>query len=187
MARVLGFRQTPDKSKETRMLVRPDLFRVLGPADEEEIGRIYRLALELRLRLPGFLRERRPFLPRPYSPGCHQVAHAFGRVAAIATVDGEHAIFTRIVPDPAGKEFDMDCTTMLHSWNEFSTPGGERFILDIFPDEGCAVLPVLYRSPHPAYWIPEDAERLDALRMISEGPFQTQIATMEQKMREVLA
>lgn len=169
------------------MLTRPNLFRAAELEDEAEIELMYRLALEVRLRLPPFIQQEPPFRTDPYSPGCHQVAHAFARISGATAVDGEHAVVVDIDPAVDGTDFQVNFSTILHSWIEFETKSGLRFILDIFPDEGCPVFPVLYRAPHPAYWIPVDVERVNALKVLSSESFQTQVTTLEEIMRRALS
>lgn len=169
------------------MLTRPDLFREATDEDEAEIELLYRLALEIRLRLPPFIQQEWPFRTDPYSPGCHQVAHAFARIAGATAIDGEHAVIVDIDPEVDGTEFKVNFATILHSWVEFETRSGLRFILDIFPDEGCPIMPLLYRAPNPAYWIPVDEERINALKVLSTEAFQTQVTTLEIIMRRAVS
>jgi hypothetical protein len=103
-------------------------------------------------------------------PSCHVVAHAFAQVFGYAAVDGEHFDTHAVEVVEGGKEIEVQQTTYLHSWVEATTNQGNRFILDVFPDVGGSIFPVLYRAPHPAYWIPKDEERRNVLQQLLHRP-----------------
>ena len=99
------------------------------------------------------------------SPVCHDTARAFARVFNLKAVDGEHVYVTEM----DSLEHAPVCTTVMHSWVEFEVDG-ERFILDVLPDNVCPISPTLLRAPHPAYWIPTDPERQALFARIQKDP-----------------
>lgn len=118
-------------------------------------------------------------------PSCHVVAHAFARTFGYEAIDGEHAYICGVKTSRWFDKMRVDSTTMLHSWVELETAKKNRFILDIFPDEGCSIFPVLYRAPHPAYWIPADRKRAEVLRgLVQSAVFQSEVDQFSSIMRE---
>lgn len=168
------------------MLFRPDVRRLLPAEEVDFVTGMYMHALQVRVEMKAPFRAAPPLKRLFYTPGCHEVAHAFARVMRIDAVDGEYAYLSETVPDPEGKTLETVTSTILHSWNEFSTPSGARFILDVFPDERCAIFPVLYCAPNPAYWIPQDETRLNALKIIYEQPMQLQIQRLAKRIRRIV-
>ena len=168
------------------MLLRRSVYQVITDADEREIERIYRMAFEMRLRLPAHLTETWLMGGRKYYPECHEAAHAFAEIAGIAAIDGEHAVLTKTEPTDDGIEFSAHFTSVLHSWNEFSVPSGKRFILDLLPEDHSSVFPVLLPAPNPAYWIPKDRRRTQALKEIQLPRMQHRIANLKAAMRNTL-
>lgn len=119
-------------------------------------------------------------------PSCHVVAHAFAQVFGYQAVDGEHFDVERVEVVEGGKEVEVGHTTYLHSWVEATTTKGSRFILDVFPDVGGSIFPVLYRAPHPAYWLPLDVERRSILGKLPTNPeFQREVAALTEQIRDI--
>ena len=168
------------------MLLRGDLYRVVSDADIEEIERIYRLATEVRLKLPPYLEAGWLLHRKVYFPECHEVAHAFAAVTGIEAVDGVCVVLTKTEQTDDGSDFGADFAAILHSWNEFSVPGAQRFILDVLPEHGSSVLPVLLQAPHPAYLIPKDPKACEALLQIQRPRLQRKIKNLIVAMRECI-
>lgn len=167
------------------MLLRRDLYRIITEEDEKELERVYRLALDLRCRLPAYLEEKWLICGRKYYPECHEMAHALARVAQITARDGEHAFLSSSTPPGEEHDFEATYTTILHSWNEFSVPSGRTFILDPLPVSGSSVMPVLLLAPHPAYWIPKDPLRLNALKQVEGERMQRRIANLVSAIEQI--
>lgn len=167
------------------MLFRLDLLR---STDEEAWNLIRRISVEaysVRLWLTSFL-----FVPdskgRAAIPGCHSVAHAFAKTFGYRAVDGEHCYQNSVRVLRDGVSMRVSSTTLLHSWVECETSRGKRFILDIFPDNGSSIFPVLYEAPHPAYWIPVDEARVRNLKNLHRRvTFQRDVALLAKNMRRM--
>lgn len=166
------------------MLYRLDF---LKSSDAEAWDLIYRISVEaysVRLWLSEFL-----FVTDSQGskiPCCHRVAHAFAEVFGYKVVDGEHCYQDDVKLLKDGMTMRVHSTTLLHSWVECETSKGKRFILDIFPDDGCSIFPVLYEAPHPAYWIPRDEERVRNLRNLRRrATFQRDVAQLAKKIRRL--
>lgn len=167
------------------MLFRIDMLRL---GDEEAWTLVRRMSMEafsLRLWLTDLV-----WLENPGGggiiPSCHVVAHAFAQVFGYTAVDGEHFDADTVEAVEDGKEVEVRHTTYLHSWVEATTGKGNRFILDVFPDVGGSIFPVLYRAPHPAYWLPRDAERREVLQNLHrKRSFQHEVRALTKQMREI--
>lgn len=117
-------------------------------------------------------------------PSCHVVAHAFAKAFGYRAIDGEHCYYHGVKVHRDNRSMKVDFSTLLHSWVEIKTEKGNTFILDIFPDEGCSVFPVLYRGPHPGYWVPRDPERQRRLRNMRRSVFfKREVALLTEKMQ----
>ncbi len=163
------------------MLFRLDVLE-LGDAEAwEKVRRVSVQAFSLRLWLPELL-----FVTsgrKTVVPSCHVVAHAFARVFGYEVKDGEHCYSGNVQLTPDQADMDVHFTTVLHSWVEFETAHGNRFILDIFPDEGGSIFPVLYRAPHPCYWIPRDEKRVRILAALpTDKSFQRDVTMLSRSM-----
>ncbi|HRH55332.1 MAG TPA: hypothetical protein PK609_00480 [Candidatus Paceibacterota bacterium] len=168
------------------MLLRRDLYRVITDEDEQEIERLFKLALDLRFRLPAYLEEVWLVAGRKYYPECHETAHAFAQIAGIEAVDGEHVVLTKTNCSSEEGDFGANYTTVLHSWNVFEVPSGQKFILDVLPVYDSSILPIVLQAPNPAYWIPKDALRVNALKQIQEPRMQHRIKNLAEAMQKVL-
>lgn len=163
------------------------LFRLdaLGLGDAEALEKVRRASIQafsLRLWLPELL-----FVTNGRAtvvPSCHVVAHAFARVFGYEARDGEHCYSGSVELTPDGANMDVHFTTVLHSWVEFETTRGNRFILDVFPDAGGSIFPVLYRAPHPCYWTPKDEERVQILDALpGDESFRRDVTMLSKKMK----
>lgn len=170
------------------MLFRHDLL-TLG---DEEAWRLVRevsaQAYALRLWLPDI-----PWLETEGDggviPSCHVTAHAFAHVFGYTAVDGEHVQPDGTKITDEDEEMDVHWTSYLHSWIEFATAKGNRFILDLFPDSdgGGSIFPVLFRAPHPLYHVPRTGERRLALDRLQASPeFKADVEELALKIRAIM-
>jgi len=136
------------------MLLRHDLMEMICSDEKDLIMEHYIRAVRLRLKFPGVSL---PWIPpeKLWIPGCHVVAHAYAQVFGAKAVDGEHAYFKGREVSETGQTC-IDLSTYAHSWNILEINDNLSLILDIYPDIGCPMMPVLLKNPHPAYWVPTD-------------------------------
>ena len=167
------------------MLFREGLRESLRDSEIRELKRMLLLAITVRYEMPRAVEWRR--FPRRlyYLPVCHDVAHAFAQVFGGVAIDGEHMFPMETFQTEAGAHEGARFSTLLHSWVEFETSGGNRFILDIYPDVNCPVLPVVLRHPNAAYWVPTDEPRVRELATLKGRKFMKRVQLVADEMRKV--
>lgn len=166
------------------MLVRSDLLE-LGDAEAwNRVRRVSIQAFSVRLWLPNLLFTTNG--RKTEIPNCHVMAHAFARVFGYEAKDGEHCYSSNVQLTPNQADVDVYFITILHSWVEFETTKGNRFLLDIFPDEGGSIFPILYRAPHHCYWVPQDTERVQVLAtLLDNKSFQKDVDELSKRITKM--
>lgn len=169
------------------MLFREDVWKRVDFEDLQFAGKMLQHAIKIRGEVSGYTKDPYRLWARFRTPVCHDTAHAFAKVFGLTAVDGEHMYASKVYMTPSGLPNGANYTTCVHSWVEFETDGGTRFILDVFPDEGCAIFPVLLLHPNPAYWIPSDSATLRALDLSLRRPiFKQRVEILAAEMRKTL-
>lgn len=150
------------------MLARKDLWELAQLDKDNLIYQHYINAVNIRL---GFQGVQYPWYPegKLVTPSCHDVAHAYAIAFDVEAVDGECAHFRGPFDAPDGT-LGVDVSTYMHSWCRVRVADGVAAILDIYPDVGMPMMPIILRDPHPGYWEPHDEEFEEQVRANLKGP-----------------
>jgi len=173
-------------TSEGEMLLRKEMHEVLKDEAIEQVMDHYFMAHFIRLKMPpAFECVSFSDTPSMRIPSCHVMAHAFARTFSLTPVDGEHAFIERSILSDEEVAEEVHMSTYIHSWIEIEIPDGEMFILDLFPDKLCPILPVLHKAPHPAYWVPKDRKAKRVFRKLKErNEFWQDVETVAEEMKK---
>lgn len=152
------------------------------PEAIEFAGRMLQRAIRVRTHLPGLMPWEVSSVKVWRLPVCHDVSHAFAEVFGGTAVDGIY-IFPKSFEAREGQDI-VEFTTLGHSWVEFEA-GATRFILDIYPDEGCAIYPVVFLAPNPSYVYQSDKLKLLDAERLQEAEFRRKVGQIADEMRKI--
>lgn len=147
------------------MLVRPDFHRILAQDPHHSVMKHFYRAVHIRQKFSG--------LPRPGSdqlllPNCHEVARGYARAFETDFEDGFVA-YVSSTGVTGNQEYFLN-SLQVHSWNVIRVTDEARIILDIFPDVGLSMMPVIHPYPHPAYVVPQDGWLKERIKEVAYDP-----------------
>lgn len=167
-------------------MFRDNFTQGLGESDRKFIIELFQDAVRVRLELPEHIPCGSFFRKTRYlAPVCHEVAHAFAQVFCGVAVDGEYLFVEGHNRDKQESVSYVLNSSMLHSWVEVVTEQGTRVILDVFPDKGQSVFPVLFLAPHPAYFVPTDEVVVRELGLLKRRNFRKRVAIVAKAMQNL--
>lgn len=141
------------------MLVRADFHRILMRDHDGAVMRHVRRAFRIREKFIGIPL---PGTDKVLLPNCHEVARAYARAFEVAFEDGLVAFVS--AAECNGSDTYFLNSLQVHSWNVITVDHDSKVILDVFPDLGLSMMPVVHPYPHPAYLVSAAAdESLDGL------------------------
>jgi hypothetical protein len=136
------------------MMRREELSELLAKDKNGLIIEHYTRMVRLRLRFDGIV------LPgmeegKVWMPECHTVARAYSMAFGLPYVDGMFTYISAERYKRLSKKPIYDLSSYAHSWNVVEIEGERVAILDMFPDIGASMMPILMKHPAPMYGVPE--------------------------------
>ena len=126
---------------------------------------------------------------RIWIPSCHCYAHAYGKVFGLRVVDGEIAYLkgSQLISATWWREEQIALRWgfIKHSWIEIDA-SGRIFILDVFPEAACGILPLLLPYPHPAYYVPDDSKHKGAIQSkLDQDEFKLEVECLAKMIEKI--
>jgi len=138
-------------------MYREKFFRLLEKDEKGAIIEHYTRMVRLRLKFKGVVTPETE-ADKVWIPECHTVARAYERVYGLPYVDGEFTFISNRKEKGISKKPFYEVSAYAHSWNVVEHNGEPLAILDMFPDIGAPVMPVLLPYPSPQYRVREDPD-----------------------------